>query len=229
MSGRRRAGGDVFVRSLLVLSLASGGIAALAVADHARSGHVVVAPGRVAAGPEITADPGADAPSPEESASPIDAQPAPAPSPAMGLAGAQAGAATASYQEDAVVALTNQQRLAAGCPRLRWDATLARAAERHARDMIGRDYFEHVSPSGLSPLDRARALGFEGGVGENLAVGYPTAGEVVAGWMNSPGHRANILNCRFSLIGVSYLDGTIPSKNARGVWAQEFGTSPTGG
>lgn len=127
-----------------------------------------------------------------------------------------------------MVALTNAQRLAAGCSRLVWDDRLALAAQRHAGDMARRNYFEHVSPRGQSPMDRAREAGFPGDVGENLAAGYATAQDVVHAWMGSPGHRANIVQCRFTLIGVSYLDQVIPSKTARGVWVQEFGTGAAG-
>lgn len=123
-----------------------------------------------------------------------------------------------------MVAFTNAERLAAGCPQLVWDDRLALAAQRHAWDMARRDYFEHVSPDGLGPVDRARGAGFPGGVGENLAVGYTTAKEAVHGWMTSPDHRANIEECRFVLIGVSYLDREISSKASRGVWVQELGT-----
>jgi uncharacterized protein YkwD len=141
----------------------------------------------------------------------------------------EAGAATVSARERLVVALTNAERLAAGCPRLVWDDRLALAAERHARDMVRWDYFEHVSPRGLGPVDRVREAGFFGGVGENLAVGYVTAPDAVHGWMQSPGHRANIVECRFTAIGVSYLDQVIWSKAARGVWVQEFGAGAAGG
>jgi uncharacterized protein YkwD len=142
----------------------------------------------------------------------------------VGASAARTVAAAVPTAPDAVIALTNEERLRAGCGRLKPDGELARAGLLHASDMVRRGYFDHVSPEGITPLDRARAQGFAGGVGENLAAGYQTAADVVEGWMQSPHHRANILNCDFSRIGVAYLDATIPGQQASGVWVQEFGT-----
>ncbi|HET9657854.1 MAG TPA: CAP domain-containing protein [Kineosporiaceae bacterium] len=225
MPGRRGGAADPLLRALLVLALVLGGATLALGSGLVPAGRSALPPaGRAAAPPEVTAEPGRGGPTHDVQVT----RPAPRP-PGAGarLDGGlplPTAAPVSSAPEEAVVTLTNRQRLAAGCPRLRWDDTLARAANVHARDLVVRNYFEHVSPDGRSPLDRARALGFEGGVGENLAVGYASAPDVVTGWMESPGHRANILDCRFSLIGVAYLDAVIPDRNARGVWVQEFGT-----
>ena len=70
-------------------------------------------------------------------------------------------------------------------------------------DMGTRDYFDHYTPEGLGPGDRIDQAGYEGSAwGENIAWGYPTPEAVVAGWMNSPGHRANILRDEYTHLGV---------------------------
>jgi uncharacterized protein YkwD len=84
--------------------------------------------------------------------------------------------------------------------------------------MAANDYFDHTSQDGRSPTDRAAEQGYEGGVGENIAAGYPDADAVMEGWMNSEGHRANILNCDYDVIGIGVADrdGTL-------YWVQNFG------
>ena len=112
--------------------------------------------------------------------------------------------------------LTNVERAKAGCGALRTDSRLAAAAQAHSRDMVDRDYFSHTSPDGEGPGDRAAAAGYDRWSGENIAAGYPTAAAVVQGWMDSAGHRANILNCDSKATGVGY----DPRRN---MWTQMFG------
>jgi uncharacterized protein YkwD len=115
-----------------------------------------------------------------------------------------------------VVARTNAERLRAGCGPLRVDGRLAAAARAHSADMVNRSYFEHDSPDGGTPADRASAAGYANYGGENIAYGQRSAAEVVADWMGSPGHRRNILDCEFTTIGVGL--------DPRGMyWTQEFG------
>ncbi|MBD8078738.1 CAP domain-containing protein [Cellulosimicrobium arenosum] len=114
----------------------------------------------------------------------------------------------------AVVELTNAERAAAGCGPLAVDERLTAAARLHSEDMVERDYFDHTSLDGRSPWDRAKAQGYADPSGENIAAGQRTAEEVVRAWMDSPGHRANILHCGFQDLGVGYQDG---------VWTQLFG------
>jgi uncharacterized protein YkwD len=115
-----------------------------------------------------------------------------------------------------VVRLTNVERAKAGCGALRIDARLSAAAQEHSADMATRDYFSHISPDGQTPWDRAREAGYPSPSAENIAMGYPTAAAVVAGWMASDGHRANILNCSSHAVGVGY--------DPRGnYWTQLFG------
>jgi uncharacterized protein YkwD len=114
-----------------------------------------------------------------------------------------------------VIALVNDQRAKAGVPALRFDPALARAAHAHAADMVARDYFDHVSPDGKRFSDRAAAAGYQGfATGENIAQGQRSAAEVMNGWMNSAGHRRNILSSGSNEIGVGVVERT---------WVQVFG------
>ncbi|WP_344883656.1 CAP domain-containing protein [Allokutzneria multivorans] len=112
--------------------------------------------------------------------------------------------------------MVNQARAEAGCSALRIDERLANAAQRHSSDMAERNYFSHTSPDGASFDDRARAAGYPRPGGENIAKGQRSAEQVMESWMQSSGHRANILNCRFTALGVGL--------DTRGwVWTQVFG------
>ena len=116
--------------------------------------------------------------------------------------------------------MTNQERADNGCDTpLHVDDRLVAAAQGHSADMAARDYFSHASPEGLGPGDRTAAQGYPQWSGENIAMGYPTAADVVAGWMDSDGHRANILNCDSVAIGVGAAD------SSDGIyWTQVFGS-----
>ncbi|MFK4088615.1 CAP domain-containing protein [Kribbella sp. NPDC020789] len=127
-------------------------------------------------------------------------------------------------QEREVLELTNQVREQNGCGPLRLSSALVEAAGRHASDMVRRHYMDHTNPEGQDPGDRMRAAGYDGGSwGENIAAGYSTAQKVVNAWMNSDGHRANILNCKFNLLGVGYDPGRVKSDWGNGSWVQDFG------
>ena len=117
--------------------------------------------------------------------------------------------------EDDVLHLVNQARAKSGCcgdegcfaasGALAMNPQLRRAARAHAKDMAERDYFAHDDPDGLTPFDRMRESGFRGcAMGENIASGQPSAEAVVEGWLNSPGHCANIRNPGFDQLGVGY-------------------------
>ncbi|MGP9022405.1 CAP domain-containing protein [Streptomyces sp. BR1] len=119
-----------------------------------------------------------------------------------------------------VVALTNGHRATAGLRPLADDTRLASAAQAYSTDMAERGFYSHTSPEGLEPWDRARAAGAaHRGIGENIACGQRTAAEVVEGWMNSPGHRANILKPDFTHIGIGFAGGG----RAGTYWTQLFG------
>jgi uncharacterized protein YkwD len=132
---------------------------------------------------------------------------------------------TASGSPEAqVLALTNAERAKAGCGALRTNSALVEAAEAHAADMVDHHYFAHDSQDGRSPFDRMKAAGFKGGaMAENIAVGYTSPAAVVKGWMNSPGHRANILNCSYTMLGVGYDPGQVKPEWGKGSWVQDFG------
>lgn len=122
----------------------------------------------------------------------------------------------ASAAETAVVTLTNQARARNGCRPLVHDAKLHRAAERHSADMARNNYFDHESQDGRTFDQRIKAEGFDFRLaGENIAKGQPSAAAVVRAWLDSPGHRANIMNCSFTHIGVGHA-GQGPT------WTQDF-------
>ena len=125
-----------------------------------------------------------------------------------------------SSLEAQVVSLTNQARVKAGCKRLTVNVNLTKAAQGFSADMADKNFFSHTGADGANFVQRAKRAGFaKTAMGENIAWGYKDAQGVVKGWMNSPGHRKNLLNCKSTLIGVG------AARNAKGVvyWTQEFG------
>ncbi len=145
--------------------------------------------------------PTTDPPAPPPTDPPATTPPAPPP---------PAGAA------DQVVALVNAARADAGCGALRVDGRIVAAAQAHSDDMAANDYFSHDSLDGRSFADRVRAAGYPSPGGENIAQGQRSAQAVHDAWMNSSGHRANILNCGFTTIGVGLHQGSW-------TWTQDFG------
>lgn len=133
-------------------------------------------------------------------------------------AAAPAGGGAAASAESTAVSLTNAQRAAHGCSALRVDTRLRTAARSHSADMRDRNYFDHNSLSGRTPWDRIKAAGYTTPGAENIAKGYATAEAVVQGWMNSPGHRANILNCGLKAVGIGVAYGL-----GGPWWTQDFG------
>jgi uncharacterized protein YkwD len=129
-------------------------------------------------------------------------------------------------QERQVLEYTNQIREQQGCGPLRLDSALVEAAGKHASDMVRRHYLDHTNPDGQDPGDRMAAAGYRGtSWGENIAAGYDSAQKVVAAWMQSDGHRKNILNCRFTSIGIGYDPGQVRPDWGPGSWVQDFGRS----
>ncbi|MGW6009520.1 CAP domain-containing protein [Streptomyces sp. NPDC055210] len=119
-----------------------------------------------------------------------------------------------------VLALTNAERAAAGLPPLAEDPLLTRAAQAHSADMVARAFYSHTAPDGSEPWDRAAAAGStRRTIGENIACGQRSPAEVVRGWMDSPGHRANILKPAFTHLGVGFAGGG----SAGTYWTQLFG------
>lgn len=124
-----------------------------------------------------------------------------------------------------VVELVNAERSAAGCGPLEMSVPLTSAAQGHSQDMALNDFFSHTSSDGRSPWDRIRETGYRFSLAaENIAAGYMSADSAVAAWMNSDGHRANILNCRLEETGVGYfyLRNDTGQVTYRTYWTQVF-------
>ncbi|WP_432120835.1 sigma-70 family RNA polymerase sigma factor [Streptomyces sp. S1] len=121
--------------------------------------------------------------------------------------------------EEQVIALVNAERAKEGCGAVTGNSLLARAAQGHSDDMAARDFFDHTNPDGAGPGERVTATGYGWSTyGENIAMGQQTAEQVMEAWMNSPGHRANILNCSFKELGVGLHTG-----DGGPYWTQVFG------
>jgi uncharacterized protein YkwD len=115
-----------------------------------------------------------------------------------------------------VFTLVNQARAQAGCKPLADNPHLDTAAQQHSDDMASRAYFSHTTPEGVTFDKREIAAGYPTPGGENIAQGQTSAQQVMTDWMNSPGHRANILNCAFVAIGIGL-------NTHRWDWTQDFG------
>jgi uncharacterized YkwD family protein/spore coat assembly protein SafA len=110
--------------------------------------------------------------------------------------------------ERQVIDLTNQERQNAGLAPLQLDWQLSRVARYKSRDMRDTGYFAHRSPQYGSPFDMMKRFKVQySSAGENIAVGQTSPEQVVKEWMNSPGHRKNILNDTYTYIGVGYAKG----------------------
>jgi uncharacterized protein YkwD len=161
------------------------------------------------------------------------ASPAAMASAACRYADSAPSAVSTTTLSSATLCLVNRERTKRGRVKLRHNSRLAAAALRHARDMATRDYFAHDSPTGTDFLDRIQSTGYLAPanaweVGENLAWGsgsLATPRAIVAGWMRSPGHRANILKRAFREAGIGVVRGAPVSgagPNAA-TYANEFG------
>ena len=187
-------------------------------------------------GTSAAGTPSADSPSAKPSATPSrtpTTHPAPTPTrtsaapttPVATLAPRAAVPSTSATTTDAVASaraqiltLVNQQRAAAGCKALTASSSLNTLAQNFSDEMAARGFFDHTDPDGKDPWDRAKALGITNLGGENIAMGQPDAQAVMDAWMNSPGHRANILNCAYTTLGVGIHFGT-----GGPWWTQDFG------
>ncbi|WIM95468.1 CAP domain-containing protein [Actinoplanes oblitus] len=124
----------------------------------------------------------------------------------------------ATLQAD-IVRLTNVQRAAHGCGALQLDARLTTAARGHSAYMAQSGAFSHTGKGGSNFVAREKAAGYAKPSAENIAWGYRTGKDVVTAWMKSPGHRANILNCKSKTVGV----GAVYSKGGAPYFTQDFG------
>lgn len=121
--------------------------------------------------------------------------------------------------EQQVLDLTNAERAKAGLAPLKLNTELSRVARIKSQDMRDKNYFDHNSPTYGSPFDMMRSFGIKfTAAGENIAAGQTTPQQVVQGWMNSPGHRQNILNANYNQIGIGYAAGG----SYKHYWTQMF-------
>jgi uncharacterized protein YkwD len=127
-----------------------------------------------------------------------------------------------SFQQQ-ILPLVNVERRKANLQSLTLNSQLGQAAQNHTNDMVSKSYFSHTSPSGGTMTSRVNATGYVySTIGENIAAGSSTANTTMTQWMNSPGHRANILNPKFRELGVGYA----PSNDQyRYYWTQVFGSA----
>ncbi|MFB7643244.1 sigma-70 family RNA polymerase sigma factor [Streptomyces sp. NPDC056084] len=153
-------------------------------------------------------------PAAKPSAHPVP--PRPVPSTKRATADADHGTPAAVQQ---VLDLVNSERGKAGCSALTSNPKLYEAALKHSENMAAQNFFDHTDPSGAGPGERITAAGYQwSAYGENIARGQADAAAVMDSWMNSPGHRANILNCGFKEIGIGVHYGS-----GGPWWTQDFG------
>lgn len=123
----------------------------------------------------------------------------------LNIPGANHTAESYTYE---VVKLVNQERSKVGLPPLKENWELSRVARYKSEDMITKNYFSHTSPTYGSPFQMMKDFGISyQAAGENIAAGQRTPAEVVEAWMNSEGHRKNILSPTYTEIGVGYVKG----------------------
>ena len=121
--------------------------------------------------------------------------------------------------EQQVLDLVNAERTQAGLKELKMDLELSKVAKAKSEDMRDNNYFSHTSPTYGSPFDMMKSFGIGYTyAGENIAAGQTSAAAVMKSWMNSPGHKANILNENYTYIGIGYAKGGTYSR----YWTQQF-------
>ncbi|MFI9117927.1 CAP domain-containing protein [Streptomyces bikiniensis] len=147
---------------------------------------------------------------------------APAPKPTTRAPVRKAAPSSTANRNDAaeaeVLRLVNNERATVGCTPVTADARLASLAGAFSADMAARGFFDHTDPDGDTPWARAQQAGVPTLAGENIARGQADAAAVMESWMNSDGHRANILNCDFKTMGVGVYFG-----DGGPWWTQDFG------
>ncbi|MFJ4338047.1 CAP domain-containing protein [Streptomyces sp. NPDC088915] len=169
---------------------------------------------------------------PKTSAAPTTEAPAPKPDPTTQAPTTEAPTTEAPVRKAAptstanrndaaeaeVLRLVNAERATVGCTPVTTDVRLASLAGAFSADMAARGFFDHTDPDGNTPWARAQKAGVSTLAGENIARGQTDAAAVMESWMNSDGHRANILNCDFKTMGVGVYFG-----DGGPWWTQDFG------
>ncbi|MGE7760069.1 CAP domain-containing protein [Peribacillus sp. NPDC097895] len=121
--------------------------------------------------------------------------------------------------EQQILRLVNEERSKQGLPSLEMDSAISHVAILKSEDMRDNNYFNHTSPRYGSPFEMMKSFGVSYNyAGENIAAGQPSAEAVMSSWMNSPGHKANILNKNYSKIGIGHATGGKYSH----YWTQQF-------
>jgi uncharacterized protein YkwD len=117
---------------------------------------------------------------------------------------------TSVSAEGQILSLLNAERARAGLSNLSYNGLLTRAARAHAQDQSAKGYFSHTGKDGSQITDRVKRTGYNYClIAENLSIGYTTVQGAVQGWMQSPGHRQNILNGKFSQVGIGISEGAL--------------------
>lgn len=133
---------------------------------------------------------------------PVPATGTPAPTSPAPATGTPAGSSKEQTLQNEINRLIDGQRTSNGCAVLTVNDQLTTAARNHSQWMAQTGTFSHTGSGGSNFVARAKAAGYAQPSAENIAMGYRTAAQVVDGWMNSPGHRANIVNCKSKTVGV---------------------------
>lgn len=145
----------------------------------------------------------------------------------IALAAVDVPTTSASSFVDQVIQITNYQRnriMGPQCPQLVANDALMQAAQEHASDMAAYNYFSHSSRDGASSWDRIRTTGYSARrTAENIAAGNVSAEEVVNMWLQSSGHRYNLLNCNLHEIGVGVAENSATTYGR--YWVQDFATA----
>jgi uncharacterized protein YkwD len=197
-------------------------------ADEGRDDEAASRAGERSASPTPSASPSTSTaaptktPSKKPTATPSEKKPETTPSRAATKAPANTkapAAVSAAVQAEAeVLKLVNEERAKVGCSPVAANSALSKLAEDFSEAMAAEGFFDHTDPSGKTPWDRAEAAGITSLGGENIARGQADAAAVMEAWMNSPGHKANILNCDFQTLGVGVHFGS-----GGPWWTQDFG------
>lgn len=197
-------------------------------------GSALIALGQFVQGVLVVPTATAPQPGPAPTATAVSTStPQPVPTATAGASPPAPTDATTAFEAE-VFRLTNVQRAqgatCGGQPMppvgpLSFHPALAAAARGHSQDMAARGYFDHDTPEGVGPSQRAQAAGYpSAAVGENISSGYTSAAEAMAGWMKSPGHCRNIMTGDYRYLGVGY--AFTPSGSYHHYWTQNFGSLP---
>ena len=177
--------------------------------------------------------PVADSLSPAPAPAPAPVQ-APPPAPATSVAGTRATCNLTDFSAQALARVNSYRAAGASCgaqgsfpavPALAWNDALTQASLVHSDDMVALNFFSHTGTNGSSAGQRATAAGYVWSTwGENIAAGQPTVDSVMAAWLASPGHCANLMTAGFRDIGLACVSGTA-NNSYRTYWTMTLGAA----